>query len=129
MQPQKTLAYPKALQHWAEKAQPLTPGKSHQLAESVQELRCSMDPMATFTTVVVLDDAPTSNWVKITSSRMVEPTPRECSHSRAKRAHARGSFLGIHDEKLSQTMTTAQTASQPPAPAQEVEPKKENTVH
>ena len=37
--PEMTLAYAKALQHWVEKAQPLTPGEPHQLAESVLELQ------------------------------------------------------------------------------------------
>ena len=37
-QPQKTLAYAKALQYWAEKAQPLIPDEYCHLAESVLEL-------------------------------------------------------------------------------------------
>ena len=89
MQPQKTLAYAKALQNWAEKAQPPTPGKPHQLVESVLELQHTMEPLTTFTNEEVLEDVLPSNWVKITSSRMAEPTPRECSHSRTHRAHAR----------------------------------------
>ena len=38
-QPQKTLAYVKALQYWAEKAQPPIPGEPHHLVESVLELQ------------------------------------------------------------------------------------------
>ena len=34
----ETPTYTKALQHWAEKAQPPTPGKPYQLVESVLEL-------------------------------------------------------------------------------------------
>ena len=34
-QPQKTLDYAKALQHWPEKAQLPMPGKPHQLAETM----------------------------------------------------------------------------------------------
>ena len=49
MQPQKTLAYARALQHWVEKAQPMTPGKPNQLAESMLELQCAMEPLTTFT--------------------------------------------------------------------------------
>ena len=75
-----------------------------------------------------LDDTPPSNLVKITSSTMTEPTLRECSHSRILRPHTRGSFLRVHFEKWSQAMTTTQTTSQPAAPAQEVEPKQENTI-
>ena len=37
-QPQKALAYVKALQYWTEKAQPLIPGEPHHLVESVLEL-------------------------------------------------------------------------------------------
>ena len=37
-QPQKTLAYAKTLQYWAEKAQPLIPGKPHHLVESILDL-------------------------------------------------------------------------------------------
>ena len=47
-QPQKTLAYAKVLQHWAEKAKPPTLGKPHQLAECIQELRETMEPLTTF---------------------------------------------------------------------------------
>ena len=112
-----------------EKAQPPTPGKSFQLAESVQELRCAMEPLTTFTNVEVLDDAPPFNWVKITSSRMAEPTPRECSCSRTHRAHARGLFLAAYGEGWPKAITTTQMASQPAALAQEVEPKLEDTVH
>ena len=74
--PQKTLAYAKALQHWAEKAQPPTPGKPCQLAESVLELQCVMDPMMTFTNEEVLEDVQPSNWVRITPSKLAEPTTK-----------------------------------------------------
>ena len=37
-QPQETLAYAKALQYWAEKAQSLLPGEPHQMVESMLEL-------------------------------------------------------------------------------------------
>ena len=38
-QPKKTLAYAKALQQWAEKAQPPMPGEPCQLVECMWELR------------------------------------------------------------------------------------------
>ena len=38
-QPQKTLAYAKALQHWADLAKPTLLGESHQLAECIKELK------------------------------------------------------------------------------------------
>ena len=72
-QPQKTLAYVKVLQYWAEKAQPPIPGKPHQLAESMLELWHMMELLTTFTDEEVLEDVPSSNWVKITPCRLVEP--------------------------------------------------------
>ena len=36
-QPQKTLVYAKALQHWADLANPTPPGESHQLAECIKD--------------------------------------------------------------------------------------------
>ena len=58
-QPQKTLVYAKVLQLWVEKAQLPLLGQSHQLAECVQELRESMEPLTTFTDKEVLsNDAP-----------------------------------------------------------------------
>ena len=121
------MAYAKALQHWAEKAQPLTPGKPCQLAESVLVLE--MEPLTMFTDQEVLEDLQSSNWVRITLSKSVEPAPRECSHSRTHRTHDRGSFLASYGEGWLKAMTTTQIASQPAAPAQEVEPKQEDTVH
>ena len=43
-QPKRTLAYTKALQHWAEVAKLLQLDESHQLAECVKELRRCMRP-------------------------------------------------------------------------------------
>ena len=97
-QPQKTLVYAKDLQHWLEKAQPPTPGKPHQLAESVLELWHTMEPLTTFTDEEVLEDTLPSNWVKMASSRTAEPAPREHSCSRTHKAHARGSFLAAYGE-------------------------------
>ena len=73
-QPQKTLAYGKALQYWAEKAQLPIPGNPCQLAESMLELWWMMAPLTMFMDEEVLEDVPSSNWVKITPSRLLEPT-------------------------------------------------------
>ena len=62
-QPQKTLAYAKALQHWADLAKPVLPGESHQLVECIQELRRWMEPFTTFTDAQVFDLVEPSNWV------------------------------------------------------------------
>ena len=80
-QPQKILAYVKALQYWAEKAQLPVPGEPHQLVESMLELWWLMELLTTFTDEDVLK-VPPSNWVKITLSRLTEPTQQEQSHSR-----------------------------------------------
>ena len=42
-QPQKTLVYARALQHWADLARPTYLGESCQLAECIKELREWMD--------------------------------------------------------------------------------------
>ena len=73
-QPQKTLAYAKALQYWAEKAQPPIPSKPCQLAESMLELWQTMELLTTFTDEEVLGDILPSNWVKIMPFRLAEPT-------------------------------------------------------
>ena len=96
-QPQKTLAYAKALQHWTKKAQPLMPGEPSQMAECVWELREAMEPLTMFMDDDVLGNDMPSPWVKITSSRTseaVEPTfSWVCSHSQNWRTNARGSFV------------------------------------
>ena len=88
-----------------------------------------MEPLTTFTDVEVLEDILPSNCIKITSSRTAEPAPQECIHSRTHRAHSRGSFLAVYSKGWPKATTTTQAASQPAAPAQEVEPKQKDTVH
>ena len=88
-----------------------------------------MELLTTFTDAEVLEDVLPSNWIKIMSSRMVEPAPGEHSHSRTCRTHARGSFLAAYGKGWPKAKTTDQTASQLAAPAQEVEPKWEDTIH
>ena len=56
-QPKKTLAYAKALQYWAEKANPPGPGKRHLSARCAQELRWAMRPFTTFSDCTVLEGA------------------------------------------------------------------------
>ena len=120
-QPQKTLAYAKALQYWAEKAQLPIPSKSCQLVESVLEFQWMMELLTTFTDKEVHSNIPPSNWVKITSSRLAEPT-QEHSCSRTCQAHARGSFLVACGKGWPQphTTATAQMTSQQAAPTGEV---------
>ena len=72
-QPQKTLVYAKALQYWVEKAQPPLPGEPCQLAESMLVLQQAREPLTVFTDAEVLEDAPPSHWVKITSCWTSEP--------------------------------------------------------
>ena len=56
------------------------------------------------------------NWVEVSSPRLVEPTPWDCSHSRSHQAHPRGSLLVAHG--INQSMTT-KDADMPTAPSQE----------
>ena len=62
-QPLKTLAYAKALQFWAEKAQPPMPGEPYQLAGCVWELRETMEPLMMFTDTKVFGNVAPSYWV------------------------------------------------------------------
>ena len=66
-QPQKTLAYAKALQPWEEQAQLPVPSKPCHLAESVLELQWVMEPLVSFMDEEILKDALPSNWVEISS--------------------------------------------------------------
>ena len=122
--PQKTLAYVKALQYWAEKTQPPICSEPHQLAESMLELWWMMEPLTTFTDEEVLDDVPPSNWVKIMSSRSAEPTQRECSCSKTHWAHSRGSFSAAYGEGWlgPHTTVTTEITSQQAALTWEVMP-------
>ena len=96
-QPQKTLAYVKAIQYWAEKAQPPIPGEPHQLAESMLELWWTMELLTMFTDKEVLSDILPSNWVNITPSTSAKPT-QEHSCSSTHQAHVKESFLVAYGE-------------------------------
>ena len=71
-QPQKTLAYAKALQHWADLANPIPSDKSHQLAEYIKELTGWMEQFTTFINTQVFDLVEPSNWVWITPTKSRE---------------------------------------------------------
>ena len=62
-QPQKTLAYAKALQHWAKLAKPTPPHEPCQLAECIKELREWMEPFTMFTDTQVFDQVELLNWI------------------------------------------------------------------
>ena len=79
-----------------------------------------MEPLTTFTDKEVLEDILPSNWIWITSSRLVKPAQRDCSHSRMCWACARGSFLAAYGEGQLQATATTQMASQQATPAHEV---------
>ena len=72
-QPLKTLEYAKALQLWADLANPTPLGESCQLAECIKELRHSMEPFTTFTEAQVFDPVEPSNWVRITPISLQKP--------------------------------------------------------
>ena len=67
-QPQKMLAYGKALQLWVEKAQPPWAGQPHQLVACRKGLRESMELPTSFTNEEVLTKELSSHWVKVTPS-------------------------------------------------------------
>ena len=89
--------------------QPLIPSKPHQLAESMLELWQTMKMLTTFTDEEVIDNVPSSNWMKITPSRLVEPTHWKHSCSRTCWALSRGSFLAAHGVVWPGPHTTATT--------------------
>ena len=105
-QPQKTLAYAKALQHWANLAKPTLLGESHQLVECIKELREWMEPFITFTDAQVFKPIEPLNWVWVTPSKSREtlkPFPhQECSSSRncGTRMRGVGPTRGIGHSKL-----------------------------
>ena len=131
-QPQKTMAYAKVLQYWAEKTQPLTTGKSHQLAESLLELQCEMEPLVMFTDKEVLEELQPSNWVRITPSRTFESvdplTSWEWSCSRNCRAQARGSFVAACGIGWLKCTATTQVASPSAISTQKVESQQEDII-
>ena len=83
-----------------------------------------MEPLTTFTNEEVLEDVLPSNWVKITPSKLMEPTQREHSDSRTHQAHAKRSFLAAYGKGWPQATATTQTASQQASPAKEVMPQR-----
>ena len=103
---QRTLAYAKALQHWAELARPTPSGESCQLVECVKEWREWMEPFTTFTDAQVFQLVEPLNWVWVTPSKStltLEPVPpQKHSNSRDCRARTRGmvSTRGIGHSKL-----------------------------
>ena len=128
-QPQKTLAYAKALQHWVEKAQSSIPGDPHQLLESMLDLWQEMEPLVTFMDEEVLEDLQPSNWVLDCTIQVSRAHPREHSHGRTSRAGARGMFLPVYVKGWLKAQTTTQTVSKPAATAQVVLLKQEDTAH
>ena len=123
-QPQKTLAYAKALQYWVEKAQSPLLGELHQIAKSVLKLWRAMESLTTFTNAEVLEDTQPLHWVRIMSFWMSEPmdppTSWEQSNSRSQRAHARVIFVPTHCEGHLKSTVTTWVVSPSPAPIQKV---------
>ena len=104
-QAQKTLAYAKALQHWAEEVRPPLLGKLHQLAECFHELQESMEPFTTFTDAKVFREVEPSNWVWVTPSKSSEPAECTPPHSQNSRTQVRdaGPMRGMGHLKPSAT--------------------------
>ena len=116
-QPEKTLAYAKVLQHWAEKAQPPMPGKPHQLAECVWELREAVEPLTAFTNVEGFGNDVPLPLGKKTSSGTSEPAEttnsQEWSCSRNRRACTQGPFVVAHNVGRSKPVTSTQMVVHP----------------
>ena len=95
-QPQKTLAFARSLQHWAELANPPATAQPRQLAVCMIEWRDSMAPFTTFTDAEVFGEAECPCWVQVTPSKALEPEePKamwERSHGQNRRTHPWGSF-------------------------------------
>ena len=67
------ITYMRALQYWAEKAQPPIPGQPCCLAKSVMELQQAMELLVLFTEVGVFMAMAPSNWMKVSSPMLMEP--------------------------------------------------------
>ena len=133
-QPEKALAYAKALQYWAEKAQPACPSKPCWLAEGMWELHQTMEPLVTFTDVEVLGYDWPSNWQRITPSRLMESEQpdqenwREISHNRSCQAHAMGAFTTDHGGGGPTVSTTAHIVTPEVAPTVEMGTEPRDTI-
>ena len=67
LQKHHTVGYARALQHWAEEAQPPVPSQLHHLEGSVLELWQAMDLLVTFAEGDVFITTVPSGWMEITS--------------------------------------------------------------
>ena len=117
---QKTLAYAKALQHWANLARPTPSGESCQLVECIKELREWMEPLTTFTNTQVFEVMKPLNWVWVTPSKSMgtlESSPL-WEHSSSKNCRTRmrggGPTIGMGHLKL----TVPSTANTPAGSSQ-----------
>ena len=108
---QKTLAYVKALQHWAKEANPPMPGKLHQLAECICELQESMESLTTFSDAKIFGEVESSNGVWVTCSKSSELA--ESTHPIVKIIE-----LGWEAHDQQEVWTTWSLWSQPPRRAQ-----------
>ena len=86
-QSHNTIAYARALQHWAEKAQPPIPSQPCCLAKSVMELQQAMELLVLFMEEGVFTAMASSNWMEVSSPGLLEPISQDshpdssCSHS------------------------------------------------
>ena len=120
-QPQKILAYAKALQFWVKKAQLPWAGQPHQLAAYMKEPRESMELLTLLTDKEVLTKELSSNWVRLTPSQLSElaecETMWEQIKSRCWRACTWGSFpvtcsMGCSKPTVTPTVNTSTISSQ-----------------
>ena len=121
--PKRPWPYTKALQYWVEKAQALPPGDPCLTGgEHAGALASHGTSNHNSPTAEVLDDAPPFNWVKITSSRMLEPmdlaVPWEWSCSRNHMASSQGIVHGGLWHKVVKTHSLSTQVASPSASPQ-----------
>ena len=120
---QHTIAYTKALQHWAKGVHPPGPSQPCCLARTFQELWQAMEPLATFTEGDIFVAMASSPWTEITLPWLMKGVPQESlrSHAQSNRDGLRESPSVAHSE--AQPTTTAMwvtaKAEMPTTPPQE----------
>ena len=106
MQLHHTLAYARALQHWAEEVQPSVLSQPRHLVGSVLELWQAMDPLITFVEGDLFITTALSRWMEITLPQLTKVAQPPRRHSHSSRAHPRGSLSATHSKGQPTATTT-----------------------
>ena len=123
---QHTIAYARALQHWAEEVYPPVPGQPCHLARSVHDLQWAMELLITFADGDVFVTMVPSKWTEITLPQLMKAIPQESpkSNAQSSRAHQRGSQSATHTKvwPAATAMQATAKAGAPTTPPQEFMP-------